>query len=286
MARILVAGSEGLAGRTLSDRLVAKIRSDGHDAFRLGTQAEGPEQAVRDADAVLALLDSACPAATAAAVAYGRALGKPVLGLMGEGVSPILADLCTKKAAASDEADLMAPLAAWYEDVRPFAGRLVRDLVPRLVKEAGHEVTFRELTDDEKPRFLKQKVAEEAKALWESDLGSEKEEIADVLEALETLIAARGYGKNDLKMVKDGKRKRRGGFEKGFVVESTAPAARHEEHADASPPARTEEPPAEAPAAQTDGPDIDFEFTDDEPPAEVPESVGPDTRVEPKTFEL
>lgn len=249
MARILVTGpAAGLAQRAALDRLVAKVRSDGHDAVRLGTQSERDLDAVRDADAIIALVDGHVDAGTAAALAFAAATGKPTLGL--HGPAPplgLLAELCGTLHGADDEAGWAEALPTFYEVLRPFAGRLVRDLVPRLVKEAGHEVAFRTLGPEERPRFLKQKILEEAQDLHGADVGREKEEIADVLEALESLIRTRSYGREDLKMVKDGKRKRRGGFEQGYVVESTAAAP---SSASSSRP-RAREPPAAGAAPTT-----------------------------------
>jgi predicted house-cleaning noncanonical NTP pyrophosphatase (MazG superfamily) len=217
VARILVAGDAGgLARRTLLTRLVGRLQSDGHDAALHRDAEEGPADSVREADALVAVLDGS-DAATAAAVAFASALHKPVLGLAAR-QSPVpafLRELCTRVVEADEVGTWLEALPAFYEDVRPFAGRLVRDLVPQLVKEAGHEVAFRSLSDAERPRFLKQKIAEEARELAKADLGREKEEI-------ETLIKTRAYGRDDLRAIKDAKRKRRGGFEKCFVVESTA----------------------------------------------------------------
>jgi hypothetical protein len=42
------------------------------------------------------------------------------------------------------------------------------------------------------------------------------------LEALEALLVERGVPREDLKLVKEAKRRRRGGFERCFVVESVA----------------------------------------------------------------
>lgn len=221
MARLLVCGPRrSLADRLLLERLLARIRGDGHEADALGQDIQ---KEVRDADALVALLD-APDAATVAGVAHAQANRRPVLGLHGRDAElpQWLAGALATRHAADSEADLLEALPAFYEKVRPFAGRLVRDRIPKLVEEAGHDVRFRELGADEKPRFLKQKVAEEARALAAADVGDEKEEIADLLEALEALIRARGIGRDALKAVKDGKHKRRGGFERGFVVEATS----------------------------------------------------------------
>jgi predicted house-cleaning noncanonical NTP pyrophosphatase (MazG superfamily) len=221
MARILVAGTtESLAGRSLAERIVARVQADGHDGALLGAT---PLPEVREADAVVALLDGPVPPpAAVGAAATAHALGKPVLALHTHPLGDALATLFTQTHAVHDESDFTAALAAFYAQVRPFAGRLVRDQVPRLVREAGHSVAFREAAGEERARFLKRKVAEEAQELLEAGPGEEREEVADLLEALEALLVERGVAREDLKLVKEAKRRRRGAFERCFVVESVA----------------------------------------------------------------
>lgn len=222
MARLLVTGPEDtLADRDVLDRLVEAIRGAGHDGARHGHD-DDPRGAVDNADGVVALLDGA-DAVPSCLVALAAARNKPVLGLASGTVPSALASLCRVQEGPSVAAWIEA-LPAFYDAVRPFAGRVVRDRIPALVKEAGHNVAFREVADDDRPRFLKQKVAAEAQELLRADIGREKEEVADVLEALEAFLRARGFDRDELKRVKEAKRKRRGGFEKVFVVESTADA--------------------------------------------------------------
>lgn len=222
MARILVAGTtETLAGRGLAHDVAARIRADGHDAALLGAT---PLPEVREADAVVSLLDGPVPPPAAVAVAAtAHALGKPALALHTHPLGDALATLFTQSHLAHGEEDFAPALAAFYAQVRPFAGRLVRDQVPRLVREAGHAVRFRETSPgEERVRFLKRKVAEEAQELLEAGAGEEREEVADLLETLEALLVERGVSREDLKLVKDAKRRRRGAFERGFVVESVS----------------------------------------------------------------
>lgn len=216
MARLLVVGStQHLAGRELLKRIVDQARSDGHDAAVASTATD-----IAEADGLIAILDEA-DAATAGSVALMHAADKPILALCSGAPAPFLEGLCKPRRIETSESCL-THLPAFYEAVRPFAGRVVRDRIPELVREAGHDVAFREVAGDERPRFLKQKVAAEAQELLRADAGSEKEEIADVLEALEAFILSRGVDRDDLKRIKEAKRKRRGGFAKVYVVESTS----------------------------------------------------------------
>lgn len=226
MARFYLAGpTAGLAERNYLRRIARQLEQDGHAVS--GDDAQDALKSLRDADAIVVVLDgSSVDGGAAAAAAHAHAIGKPVLGLHG-GVPlpPVVAACLSRRASVANDADVEEALGLFYDEVRPFAGRLVRDQIPRLVREAGHEVHFRELPAADKPGFLKRKVAEEAAELERASPGAEKEEIADVLEALEALIRVRGYDRDSLRQVKQAKLKRRGGFERCFVVEATGPAA-------------------------------------------------------------
>jgi predicted house-cleaning noncanonical NTP pyrophosphatase (MazG superfamily) len=251
VARILVAGTtETLAGRALADRVAARVRADGHDAALLGAT---PLPEVREADAVVSLLDGPVPPpAAVAAAATAHALGKPALALHTHPLGDALATLFTQTHLVGGDEDFAPALSAFYAQVRPFAGRLVRDQVPRLVREAGHAVAFREAAPgDERVRFLKRKVAEEAQELLGSSAGDEQEEVADLLEALEALLAERGVAREDLKALKESKRRSRGGFERGYVVESVV-ATRDGDGME------QEEPPEEAPDLQAPDEPLSF----------------------------
>ncbi len=267
MARFYLAGpAAGLAERNYLRRIAQQLEQDGHAVSHAAPAADSDAVTeVREADAVVALLDGAIvDASAAAAAAHAHAIGKPVLGLHGDAPLPPLVAAClTRRARIENGADLEEALGLFYEEVRPFAGRLVRDQIPRLVREAGHEVHFRELASDDRPGFLKRKVAEEAAELERASPGAEKEEIADVLEALEALIRARGYDRDALRQVKQAKLKRRGGFERCFVVEATGPAGPPTAGAAATRP--TEPQPVPVPEVAGDEPDVDWVADDDGP---------------------
>jgi predicted house-cleaning noncanonical NTP pyrophosphatase (MazG superfamily) len=219
MARLLVATDlTSLAQRAIAHRLAETAIGHGHETIVV---TDAPLAACKDADGVIALIDGSDPGGMPVAVAAtAHALGLPTLALHTHALPEALASLFTQAQAVTREEDLAAALPAFYAQVRPFAGKLVRDQVPRLVREAGHQVQFREAAPNERPGYLKRKVADEAAELLAADPGQEREEVADLLEALETLLRVRGYDRDDLKLVKEAKRKRRGGFERFLVVES------------------------------------------------------------------
>ncbi len=256
MARILVTGdTSGIAATTMLENLVAHIRGDGHDAALVGA-VEDPAQEVRDADAIVAILDSHASLDAATLVAFARAERKPILGVFRRGATPprFLRSLCTQTADVRRGGEIRDALGKFYDHVKPFAGRLVRDNVPELVRAAGHQVQFREVEAKDLPRFIKRKIAEEAAALDAAAGGQEKEELADLLEALEAFIAARGIDRDELKRIKAHKKEQRGGFTTGYVVESastsgnTAPAA--EDPGDAAGQSPAGAPAARAPPAK------------------------------------
>ncbi len=292
MARILVTGAhETLAEQRLVAAITQRIRRDGHDAVPFGDQAD-PVVEARDADAIVAVLDKA-PVESVALVSYAHAAGKPVLGFATKGltVPRFLAGLA-QVVSADNEATWLEALPAYYDKVRPFAGRLVRDRIPELVEQAGHEVKFRQLTAEERPRFLKQKIATEAKELLEADVGREKEEVSDLLEAMEAFITARGLEREDLRRVKEHKRKQRGGFERCFVVESTSSAQETPAKTAKPAPAATAST-APVAAAPGDAPDVvsgdavDFSYDESQPaPVEAPDDLTPGQSVKPEFFEI
>lgn len=224
VARILVAGDrQSVAGNALLHDLQRQLEQDRHEAIL--APGHEPTKEVRDADALVILLDHA-PADAITLLAYAKAQQRPVLGLASQASS--MQGFCTQFVTCSNRQEIFAALPAFYQAVRPFAGRLVRDLVPSLVEAAGHNVQFRKLSKEERPRFLKRKIAEEAQSLEQAVAGDEKEELADLLEALEAFMDARGYSRDEMKRVKEGKKNRRGAFVEGFVVESASmgPAAK------------------------------------------------------------
>lgn len=242
MARLLVATDlTSLAQRDLAQRLADRATADGHECVVV---TDAPLAACKGADAIIALIDGSDPAAMPVAVAAtAHALGLPTLALHTHALPDAIASLFTHGHAVTREADLHAALPHFYAQVRPFAGKLVRDQIPRLVREAGHDVQFREAAPDERPRYLKRKVADEAQELLDADPGKEREEVADLLEALETLLRVRGYDREDLKLVKEAKRKRRGGFERFLIVESATTVANTPPVASPSPTAWPAEEP-------------------------------------------
>lgn len=230
MARVLLLGPRHTdQDRAIVDMLRAWATESGHHPVPVPEAMEKPltvwRAALESTDAVVALLDgSPLDTSTAFLVALAYAGRRPILGLRSDRRDEIPAEVraCLTdlvKVKSWHDADTKAKVASFLGDVRVFAGALVRDAVPKMVKEQGQEMKFRQVAEQEYPRVLKRKLVETAQRLEESDFGVEQEDIADVLELLETLINIRKYDKESLRSIKEGKWRKRGGFQKGFLLE-------------------------------------------------------------------
>jgi nucleoside 2-deoxyribosyltransferase/predicted house-cleaning noncanonical NTP pyrophosphatase (MazG superfamily) len=181
-------------------------------------------------DAVVALLDGVdADGGTSFELGYAAALNRPVLGLRSDvrqggesqGVNLMVAGAVGRvvRIEAWTPAALARPVKDFLDGVRVFAGRLVRDGVPRMAKQRGHPIKFDQVASDAMPRVLKRRVVESARRLEATEFGVEQEELADLLELLEALIRVRNYDKESLRAIKEGVWRKRGGYEKGYVVD-------------------------------------------------------------------
>ena len=238
------------------ERIDAALRDAGHSTFlphRDGADdaaERGPEDGDADArrrtifdadmaglakaDGIVALLDGAdADAGTAFELGWAYANRRPILGvrtdfrtLGPEGpVSLMLYAAAARFVHGHDLTweDIAGRITSWAATVPPFGGRVVRDAVPRLLKEKGHDLRFRRATADERPALLKSKLRDTAERLEAADRGDEPDHLADLLEATEAYIRARGFDKSTLKAVKEGKWKARGGYQEVWVTETAAP---------------------------------------------------------------
>ena len=97
-------------------------------------------------------------------------------------------------------------------------GKLVRDRIPEIIKNAGKEPITEILSQEEYLKELDTKLNEEV-AEYQADKSIE--EMADVLEVLFAICEARGHSVEELLQVKEDKREKRGGFkDKVYLVET------------------------------------------------------------------
>ena len=101
--------------------------------------------------------------------------------------------------------------------------KLVRDLIPDLIKFNGKQCEYYNATSDEMKQLLVNKLAEESNELLEADFNGEEalEELADVMEVLYGMARYMGYTERDLNNLRNDKKRQRGGFETGVVLVST-----------------------------------------------------------------
>ena len=99
--------------------------------------------------------------------------------------------------------------------------KLIRDNIPKIIKEAGWKPTIRTLRKDEFLKALKKKVSEEAKELIQAkDKKGIIDEIVDLQELLDVLTLEIKLTKSEIKKQQTIKTKKRGGFKKRlFLVE-------------------------------------------------------------------
>ena len=87
--------------------------------------------------------------------------------------------------------------------------KLVRDKIPQIIAASGNTCVTEVLPDDAYLRKLDEKLTEE---LAEYQQSKSLEELADLLEVMQTVVLVRGYSWEELEQVRAEKYSRRGGF--------------------------------------------------------------------------
>ena len=87
--------------------------------------------------------------------------------------------------------------------------KLVRDRIPEIIERSGKSCVCETLSGERYLEMLDAKLNEELAEYQES---KSLEELADLLEVMEAVVAARGYTWNQLQAVKTEKKVARGGF--------------------------------------------------------------------------
>ncbi len=96
--------------------------------------------------------------------------------------------------------------------------KLVRDRIPEIIEESGRTCKTRILDEDEYLEKLDEKLLEE---VTEYLADKSLEEMADVLEVLQTISLARGYSLGELESVRKKKAEERGAFRDRIFLEYT-----------------------------------------------------------------
>lgn len=93
--------------------------------------------------------------------------------------------------------------------------KLVRDRIPEIIEAAGKKCVCETLSDEDYISLLDQKLNEELAEYQES---KSLEELADLLEAVQAVVKARGWALEELERVRADKAAKRGGFEKKILL--------------------------------------------------------------------
>lgn len=103
----------------------------------------------------------------------------------------------------------------------PVYNKLVRDLIPDIIKNSGKNFTTRILDDEEYIKELKKKLSEELDEYENAQSNEEAiEELADMLELMHALVKVHGADIDQLEKIRAEKAEKRGGFEeKIFLIE-------------------------------------------------------------------
>lgn len=97
----------------------------------------------------------------------------------------------------------------------PIYTKLVRDKIPDIIESEGKGTITTILEKDEYYKALVTKLHEEVQEFTESD---SIEEIADILEVINAILAAKGVTNEQISMIQERKRTERGGFEKRIML--------------------------------------------------------------------
>lgn len=98
----------------------------------------------------------------------------------------------------------------------PIYNKLVRDKIPKIIENSGKIAHTHILSEDEYISELDKKLGEEF-AEYQAD--KSLEELADMLEVMYAIAAARGHSVEELEAVRREKAEKRGAFEKRIFLE-------------------------------------------------------------------
>ncbi len=98
----------------------------------------------------------------------------------------------------------------------PPTGKLVRDLIPEIIRRTGKRPDSCVVSGDDHTEALRQKLGEEAFELQQASFAHIPGEIVDIYEVLLALIAQLGMSWSDIEGLAESKRIERGGFVGGI----------------------------------------------------------------------
>jgi predicted house-cleaning noncanonical NTP pyrophosphatase (MazG superfamily) len=99
-------------------------------------------------------------------------------------------------------------------------GKLVRDLIPEIIRANGGEPVTWQLSEEEILGALTTKLLEEAEELAAAEPHEQLEEAADVYEVLRAIAGVLGVSMDDVVARAEQKRAERGGFDQRIWLDS------------------------------------------------------------------
>ena len=97
--------------------------------------------------------------------------------------------------------------------------KLIRDKIPEIIEQSGKKCIIEVMDNDTYIEYLDQKLNEE---LAEYQQDKSIEELADLLEVIYAVVAARGYSVEELERLRLEKAEKRGAFEKKLLLKSVS----------------------------------------------------------------
>ena len=97
--------------------------------------------------------------------------------------------------------------------------KLIRDKIPEIIEQSGKKCIVEVMDNDTYIEYLDQKLNEE---LAEYQQDKSIEELADLLEVMYAVVAARGYSVEELERIRLEKAEKRGAFEKRLLLKSVS----------------------------------------------------------------
>ena len=97
--------------------------------------------------------------------------------------------------------------------------KLVRDRIPDIIENSGKRCVCSILPDDDYLTMLDEKLNEELTEYQES---KSMEELADLLEVIRAVVAARGSSIEEVESIRKAKAAARGGFEQRILLEEVS----------------------------------------------------------------
>jgi len=94
--------------------------------------------------------------------------------------------------------------------------KLIRDKIPEIIKQKGKIPIIHSADEDEYWKKLKEKLLEEVNEYLENPI---KEELADILEVIETICEFKKIDKKELESIKKKKAEERGGFKDKIILD-------------------------------------------------------------------